>query len=149
MLKRLRDLAHSGGPALALITKKDLADLVCLVDQCVSTGGGEVFQAALTRNVELRNQLAAVTGHNHTLADIVRRKDRESRNHGDERRRYMDNNRALKARVEELDQECQDYVDNIGILTKNARKHGNERRKMRQELALLRTKIELIKGALE
>lgn len=149
MLKRLRDLAHSGGPALALITKKDLADLVCLVDQCVSTGGGELFQAALTRNVELRNQLVAVTGHNHTLADIVRRKDRESRSHGDERRRYMDNNRALQRHVASLEERLAYQIEWVADLNKNARKHGNERRKMRQELALLRTKIELIKGALE
>jgi signal transduction histidine kinase len=118
IIQRMRDLAKiKDGYTLALVTKVDLADLVCLIDQCVSTGGGDILQAALIRNVELRNELAAVTGHNHTLADIVRQKDSEARNHGDERRRFMGNNRALLARVEQLEAtvaEMGSLVDDLG-----------------------------------
>lgn len=111
MLKRLRDLAHTkDGYTLALITKADLADLICQLDQCVSTGGGDLLQIALERNVQLRNELSAVSGHsrkllddNQVLAKIVKTKDYEARSHGEERRRYMGNNKALLARVEQLE----------------------------------------------
>lgn len=149
IINKMRDLAHSGGPSLALITKADLSDLVCLLDQCVSTGGGDILTQALMRNVELRNEVDSVRQHCHQLADLSRKKDREARNHGEERRRYMANNKALQARVKDLEEEAEEYHHCITNLSKNASKHGQERRKMRSEILLLRTKVTLVRSAIE
>lgn len=150
MLKRLRDLAHSkDGYSLALITKTDLADLVCLVDQCISTGGADLLATALMRNVELRNQLAAVTGHNHTLADIVRKKEHEARNHGDERRRYMGNNKALLARIEQLEattQEMGALVDDVSV---ESQEWHQAYKKNLGRLMYLESKLGMIRRAAE
>lgn len=149
LIQKMRDLAHSGGPSLALITKADLSNLVCLLDQCISTGGGDILTQALIRNVELRNEVDTVRQHCHQLADLSRKKDREARNHGEERRRYMANNKALQARVKDLDEEAAEYHACICVHAKNAAKHGQERRKMRSEILLLRTKVSLVRSAIE
>lgn len=142
IIQRMRDLSRvEDGNTLALITKADLADLVCLLDQCIATGGGDLLAQSLTRNVELRNELSAVTGHCNTLADIVRRKDREARDHGDERRRYMGNNRALLARIEQLEattKEMGELIDDISAEAEDWRKayRGNLGRLMLAESKL-------------
>lgn len=149
LLNRMRDLAHSGGPSLALITKADLSDLVCLLDQCIATGGGDIFGQALERNRQLRDKLVTLRNHNDQLADLSRKKDREARSHGEERRRYMANNKALQARIKDLEGETEEYHHCITNLSKNASKHGQERRKMRSEILLLRTKVSLVRSAIE
>ena len=149
LISKMRTLAHSGGPKLALVTKADLADLVCLLDQCISTGGGDILTHALTRNVELRNKIDTLHNHCNQLADLSRKQEREARNHGDERRRYMANNKALQARVKALDEEAADYHACLVENAKNATKHGQNRRKMRGEILLLESKLALVRSAIE
>jgi hypothetical protein len=142
----MRELAKvKDGYTLALIKKTDLADLVCLVDQCISTGGGDIFGQALERNLALRNELSAVTGHNHILADLVRQKDREARSHGDERRRYMANNRALLARIEQLESTVAEMGEVIDDLTTEAEEWRTQYKKNLGRVMLLESQLGLIR----
>lgn len=147
-IKRMRDLARvKDGYTLALVTKADLADLVCLIDQCISTGGGDLLQQALERNVQLRNELSAVTGHNRTLANLVRQKDREASAHGDERRRCMGNNKALLARVEQLEATVGEMGEVIDGLSAESEDWRKAYRKNLGRVMLLESKLGMIKRA--
>lgn len=147
MLKRMRELAKvQDGYTLALITKADLADLVCLIDQCISTGGGDIFGKALERNVQLRNELSAVTGHNHTLANLVRQKDREASAHGDERRRYMANNKALIARNEQLESTVAEMGGLIDDLSAEPEEWRSQYKKNLGRVMLLESQLGLIRS---
>lgn len=149
LTQRMRKLAHSGGPKLALITKADLTDLVELIDQLNHAAASTILTQALARNVELRSDIRKLRNDCDQMADLCRKQEREARNHGDERRRYMANNKALQARVKDLDEEAADYHASICALSVNAAKHGQNRRKMRGEIMLLESKLALVRSAIE
>lgn len=100
LIPRMNKLLSSGH-AFAMLRQEDLRDLLIMVAQEQNT-------AAMLLNAQARNQ--KLTSDNHQLAKACQRKDREASAHGDERRRFMGNNRALLVENERLRRAVEDGV---------------------------------------
>lgn len=139
VIDHVEALLVNDGHEFAMIRKSDLCALWHATQH----------DTRLDRLAELQRMIDGLDRENKDLWHANWKLKRDAFKHGGERRRYMANNKALQARVAELDEECQGYVASITDLAKNARKHGNERRAMRKELLLLRTQLSLVRSAVE
>lgn len=108
--EHLKALLINDGYEFAMVRKADLAALLQIAEADPHQG------RFLDPLGELKSKIASTEWHNNYLSNHLVNKTRDAIKHGEERRRYMANNRALLARVSALESEGVDDQLEIGRL---------------------------------
>lgn len=107
--EHLKALLVDDGREFAMVRKKDLRLYLHVLDQRQENDPEDVLGQALYRNAELRERIGKLELDNGQIAKYGETLESHGKKHGEERRRYMANNKALLARNAILEADMEAY----------------------------------------